>query len=298
MCGTKEKLEDSTCIGCKSNRELKEQVMELEARLAGDRQAMLDRMQAIELQLEELMKERKSGPESRGDASTTTTPAAQEQQVRQEEEETKTEKKKDTHTEKKTNSSTKGVKKRRLEISQAETKESGNPEEMVAIIGSSNVRFIGDKLTTQSDKFISICHPGGCIEDVAQDFRQANKEVGTVVVEVGTNNLRSDSTEEMVKKYRDLISELKDMRQKRIVMMGILPRRDSRLEYKRRTTNKQLRQMCEDEGVNYLEVTFNAWKDECLGKDGLHLNFKGADRTGLRIYKEVQYLNSKPRQSD
>jgi hypothetical protein len=31
------------------------------------------------------------------------------------------------------------------------------------------------------------------------------------------------------------------------------------------------------------------------GKDGLHLNFKGVDRTAIRIYKEVQSLNSKTR---
>jgi hypothetical protein len=310
MWGTKEKLEaDNSCIGCKNNRELKDQVKVLETRLAEDRQIMQDRLQAIELQLEEFMKERKSGPEAKGDTAATTAEAPT-QQLQDDKDDTSSSAKKQTEnaatsqtmksakTEiKKTSPSNQGVKKRRLEIEEAEVKGSDNPEDKIAVLGSSNVRFIGQRLTTHSDSYVSICHPGGHIEDSAQDFRMANKEVGTVVVEVGTNNLISDSTEEMMKKYRQLIKELKDMRLKRIVMMGILPRKNSKLEFKRRTTNRQLRQMCEDEGVDYLEVRFNAWMDQCLGKDGLHLNFKGADMTARRIYREVQSLNSKTRQS-
>ena len=65
-------------------------------------------------------------------------------------------------------------------------------------------------------------------------------------MQVGTNNLRMDETEEIMKKYKEMIQRLKEERLGEVVIMGILPRQDlgEALESKRVEVNRRLKEMC------------------------------------------------------
>src|SRR6218665_3809918 len=89
----------------------------------------------------------------------------------------------------------------------------------------------------------------------------------TVIVQVGTNNLCMDETEEMMQKYEEMIQRLKEERLGEVVVIGILPRQDlsEALESKRVEVNRGLKQMCGDGRVRYCEVEFNPWRGGYLG---------------------------------
>ena len=115
----------------------------------------------------------------------------------------------------------------------------------------------------------------------------------TVVVQVGTNNLRMDEAGEMITKYESLIQRLKDEGQEEVVVMGILPRQDlsDALDRKRVEINWGLKKMCVEEKVRYCEVEFNPWKGGYLGRDGLHLNARGADMVARQVFMMMKTLN-------
>ena len=56
-----------------------------------------------------------------------------------------------------------------------------------------------------------MCKPGGRIEPMVPEIEKRGKE-DTVMVQVGTNNLRMDETEEMTRKYEEMIQRLKEER--------------------------------------------------------------------------------------
>ena len=169
----------------------------------------------------------------------------------------------------------------------------GAPEEIskedkVLVVGSSNVRNVGQNLAQQADKFVALCCPGGRIEDMKEMMEHAGEEAETCVFEVGTNNLFSDETADIVAKYQQLLEESK-AKTKRVIVAGILPRKLSvRMEEKRKEVNRQLKKLCKAVSAEYLDVEFNYAKDGYLGKDGLHLNWRGAEKVARLIFDRVK----------
>src|SRR6218665_2373659 len=94
----------------------------------------------------------------------------------------------------------------------------------------------------------TVCKPGGRIEQMVSEVEKRDDKEEAVIVHVGTNNLRMDETEEIMKKYEEMIQRLKEERVGEVVVMGILPRRDlsEALERKRVEVNRGLKQMCGD----------------------------------------------------
>ena|SRR6218665_2062409 len=112
-----------------------------------------------------------------------------------------------------------------------------------------------------------VCKPGGRIEQMVPEIEKRGKE-DTVIVQVGTNNLRMDETEEMMKKYEEMIQKPTAERLGEVVVMGILPRQDLSevLDSKRVGVNRRLKEVCGGSKVRYCDVEFNPWRGEFLGE--------------------------------
>src|SRR6218665_1843427 len=92
------------------------------------------------------------------------------------------------------------------------------------LVGDSLVKSVGRNLQQQCVGLNTVCKPGGRIEHMVQEKKDGKEE--TVIVQVGTNNLCMDETEEMMKKYEEMVQRLKEERLREVVVMWILPRQD------------------------------------------------------------------------
>src|SRR6218665_982751 len=90
-----------------------------------------------------------------------------------------------------------------------------------------------------------------------------------------------------------MIQRLKEERLGEVVVMGILPRQDlsEALDNKRVDVNRRLKEMCGGSKVRYCDVEFNPWRGEFLGRDGLHLNARGADMVARQVFMMMKTLN-------
>jgi len=79
----------------------------------------------------------------------------------------------------------------------------------VLLVGDSLLRHVGRNLEQQCAWLSTVCKPGGRIEQMVPEIEKRGKE-DTVIVQVGINNLRMDETEEMMKKYEEMIQRLKE----------------------------------------------------------------------------------------
>lgn len=174
---------------------------------------------------------------------------------------------------------------------------SSQRKKKVVLVGDSLVRDVGKNLQLQCAGFREVCKPGARIDQLLTEVKKKVEPDATVLVQVGTNNLRMDETDVIMKEYEDLIKGLKEDREE-VVIMGILPRQDisDALESKRMDINRQLKSMCNQEEVKYWEVDFNPWKGGFLGRDGLHLNARGADVVARQIFRMMKSLNLAGRQ--
>ena len=104
---------------------------------------------------------------------------------------------------------------------------------------------------------------------------------GSILVHVGTNNVDRDGTTRIVKRYRELVEILKKTRVEQIILSGILPvmrgRGTTFRNCKRMAINGLLEQMCEEEGVGFVDLWgYFVGKEDMFMRDGLHLSGKGA----------------------
>lgn len=159
------------------------------------------------------------------------------------------------------------------------------------IIGSSQVDRVGRHIGRQHNRFRAVTLRGAKIEDVAKVIRDTKRTEPTenIVVMAGTNNITCNGTEEMLRKYKSLIDAAKGRSYKRIVMVGMLTRCDIGpfFESKRLAVNLQLKKMCAENNVEFLDVDFYKDREMYLWKDLLHLNDAGADLVGRLIYKKI-----------
>ena len=121
---------------------------------------------------------------------------------------------------------------------------------------------------------------------------------------VGTNNVRTGRSEDIVQKYKALINKLRESR-RRSVICGLIPRYDvDTLTLSRMLgINSRLQDLCRKEGVMYVDVWDHFNKDRTLyGKDGLHLSCVGKARLGrvldenIRVEMERNMLNEQSSQ--
>ena len=121
--------------------------------------------------------------------------------------------------------------------------------------------FMGDSILRKTDRTLSkgedvvVCLPGARID--------------------------RDGTTRIVKRYRELVETLKKTRVEQIILSGILPvMRGRGVMYrncKRMAINALLEQMCEEEGVGFVDLCgYFVGKEDMYMTDGLHLRGKGA----------------------
>ena len=166
-------------------------------------------------------------------------------------------------------------------------------EGTVLLIGDSLARGVGSHLKTQHVMFESQAFGGARIEDITKKVEDMEDKAGShIVVMVGTNNLKSDGTELIMSKYKDLVRQLKAGCFRKITMVGILSRNDlsNYNDSKRMAMNIQLKELCVQNSIEFLEIRIV--KEKMLDRKGLHLNFSGQDTVARCIFKHcLKFLN-------
>ena len=130
------------------------------------------------------------------------------------------------------------------------------------------------------------------MEDISHRVNRIVEDEEVVVVEIGTNNLRSDCQDVLRSRFRELISKLQSTRAK-VAICGILPRFDGRVSD--RTIgglNKWLELECEEQGVQFVDVSCFWGRRDYFARDGLHLRGVGASVLGKLVNFCVEGLLS------
>ena len=159
------------------------------------------------------------------------------------------------------------------------------PEPSLMLVGDSLVRHQDEEFCRKGPRRKHLCYPGRKIEDITEkiDDLVVNSSEETVFVYlVGTNNVVSGRSEEIMKKYSALVSKLRDSR-RRSVVCGLIPRYDvnSLMLSRMLGINARVEDLCKREGVMFVDVWDHFSKDRSLyGKDGLHLSSVGKARLG------------------
>ena len=149
--------------------------------------------------------------------------------------------------------------------------------------------FMGDSILRKTDKTLNkgedvvVCLPGARIEHVTERVENTlgHGQGGSILVHVGTNNADREGTTRIVKRYRQLVGKLKKTRVEQIILSGMLPVMGGRgVAYrncKRMAINVLVEQMCEEEGVGFVDLWgYFVGKEDMYMRDGLHLSGKGA----------------------
>lgn len=147
-------------------------------------------------------------------------------------------------------------------------------EKQILVVGDSMVRHVG-----QGNRDLEVlCYPGIRVEEVKLKLeQQERRDKKTVILHVGTNDLRGRYEYVMGDMY-DLVVRTKELYpQAKIIISGIVRRRDFHWTRIGRL-NKAFDWVADRTGATFVDP--NSWiGDGDLGRDGVHLNRRGA--TGL-----------------
>ena len=149
--------------------------------------------------------------------------------------------------------------------------------------------FVGDSIVRKTDRVLNkrddvvVCLPGAKIEAVTERVKNivGSGKGGSVLVHVGTNNVKREGTTAIVRKYRQLVRTLKQTRVEQVILSGILPvmgRRGHKYRNCRgMAINMLVQKLCREEEVGFVDLwgSFVGRADMYM-KDGLHLSGKGA----------------------
>ena len=149
--------------------------------------------------------------------------------------------------------------------------------------------FVGDSIVRKTDRVLNkgddvvVCLPGAKIEAITERVKNivGSGKGGSVLVHVGTNNVESEGTTAIVRKYRQLVRTLKQTRVEQIIMSGILPvmgRRGHKYRNCRgMAINMLVQKLCKEEEVGFVDLWGSfVGRAYMYMKDGLHLIGKGA----------------------
>ena len=146
------------------------------------------------------------------------------------------------------------------------------------------VEFCGRSSNGRRKRF---CYPGARLDDITAICDDVTREADCntlYVLHVGTNDVKSTRSEELLEKYRRLIQQYKcKANASNIVISGILPRVWEEREFYNKgfSTNSRLKSLCAEESVHFLNFWDNFYYDTDLYRaDGVHLNAVGAARFG------------------
>lgn len=162
----------------------------------------------------------------------------------------------------------------------------------VVILGDSLTRGVGHHLQNDSHMFSRTTFSGIGIQELTNEIkRRKDNPVSHLVIMVGTNDIKKGGSEETISKYRELIEIVKTKKHRQVSMVGILRRRDlvGLNDSRRIGINLRLAELCKENNFGYI---YKELQDRQLGRDGLHLNWKGQDAVAREIFKHcIPYLN-------
>ena len=166
-------------------------------------------------------------------------------------------------------------------------------EPSVILVGDSIIRHQDEEFCKKGPRRKHFCYPGKKVEDITDrvDDLVANSSEKTVFAYfVGTNNAKTGRSEDIVKKYKALISKLQQSRRQSVVC-GMIPRYDvDALTISRMIgINTRVQDLCKKEGVMFVDVWDHFNRDRSLyGKDGLHLSGVGKARLGRVLDESIR----------
>ena len=169
---------------------------------------------------------------------------------------------------------------------------------------TSEVRIIGDSIVRdQLHEFCGrarrtrkrFCMPGGRLDDITAACEEATRECSEntlLVLHAGTNDVEKTRSEDLMRKFKEMIQRFKS-KSRNIIVSGILPRRGApQIFYDRAfSTNNRLKTLCAEEDVEFVNFwnEFYDLSDKCqlFNRDGLHLNPVGSARLGRLLNETV-----------
>ena len=148
--------------------------------------------------------------------------------------------------------------------------------------------YVGDSIVRKTDTRLSkgedvvVCLPGARIEHVTERVEQimGRGNGGSILVHVGTNNADKEGTTAIIEKYRNLLKKMKQARVEQIILSGILPVFENRIQgyrnSKRMAVNGMVKWLCKEEEVEDVDLWDSfVGKEEMYMRDLLHLSGKG-----------------------
>src|SRR5271163_4317110 len=163
-------------------------------------------------------------------------------------------------------------------------------EGTVVLLGDSMIRGVGEKLKRDNLMFSPAAYGGARIESLTWNLKHKQVESlsseSHLVVMVGTNNLKSEGTEIITRKYEELVDQIKEEKCKKVSMVGILTRgdEDQYLESKRIALNMRLKKLCEKNAVDFVDP-IEIYETVCRGRpeERREIETRVLDRWGLRL---------------
>ncbi len=130
---------------------------------------------------------------------------------------------------------------------------------------------------------VVVCLPWARIEHVTERVETiaGRGNGGPTLVHVGTNNADKEGTTATVEKYRNLLKKTKQARVGHMILSGMLPVFENRIQgyrnARRMAVNGMMKRLCKEEEVGYVDLWDSfVGKEEMYERYGLHLSGKGA----------------------
>lgn len=167
----------------------------------------------------------------------------------------------------------------------------------------SETRIVGDSIIrAQLPEFCGrapqtrkrLCLPGATIEEISARCEEATScatDITQYIIHLGTNDIKSTRSEELMGKYRKLIWTFIN-KTRNITLSGILPciGAEDPFYSKAYSTNSRL---CKEKRIDYINFWDSFYnKDFLYNKDGLHLNKVGAARLGRLLNDHIKAKNA------
>jgi len=160
----------------------------------------------------------------------------------------------------------------------------------ILLIGDSIIKDIKPSKMSKNE-VIKKTFPGKNIEHITEniesDLADTLSETNKVIIHVGTNNLQSDSDEDIKCKYNNLISKIKEINSSCRIYVSSLTKRTDNSDYTERINdvNEILQDVCTTQKSTF--INNNNIDDTCLNGSKLHLNHKGSAYLAMNFIKAI-----------
>ena len=166
----------------------------------------------------------------------------------------------------------------------------------VLVLGDSRIRYLDRTFCdANKGKRMTCCLPGAGVQDVVEKFKRVVKGTGKeaiVVVHVGVNDVckKGLGSEELVRRYKELLREIKESG-RRCIVSGVLPRQKVGGKWLSHALglNDRLRRMCGEWKVGFMDEWDRFYgRQELYAMDGIHFSRKGVSELSECLERVVR----------